>query len=222
LSGHADSPGTAAANVFTFSVPLDDSLAPAGATTIIAFQIAANDLAGHAALLSGDPKEVVQVDRDAPQFSEVVIVTAPDLTVNGRDFYDGGATPLQVNATVTDGGAGVDAASVCLRIAGETGACAHPGTATGGSHYSFSLPRPTAAMDGTVPLDFTLTADDVLAAGLTGASQAEHQGQSAVQHVFFDNQPPAIAVTPDATPYARGGAAISVTATISDPTGVFL
>src|SRR5438477_221081 len=93
---------------------------PACATTIIAFQIAANDLAGHAALLSGDPKEVVQVDRDAPQFSEVVIVTAPDLTVNGRDFYDGGATPLQVNATVTDGGAGVDAASICLRIAGET------------------------------------------------------------------------------------------------------
>jgi len=43
--------------------------------------------------------------------------------------------------------------------------------------------------------------------------------------VYFDNQPPAVSVAPDSTPYARtlpdgGAAAINVSVTIVDPTGV--
>ncbi|HUJ24509.1 MAG TPA: hypothetical protein VLW85_00710 [Myxococcales bacterium] len=221
FDGHADVAGTPqGGGVFDFQVPIDDSLMPAGSSGTVAFSVAATDLAGNSAVVA-DAKAVLKIDRDAPGFTGVQIVTAPDFTDgNGRGFYKGGAGALGVQATIADG-AGVDAASVCLRIAGESGACAHAGTAGAQpNRFTFSLPRPTAPMDGTVPLDFTLTANDSLYAGLTGSSQAEHAGASAVQHVFFDNQPPAISIAADTAPYARGGPAIVVTATISDPTGV--
>ena len=221
FNGRADVPGTAAgSDVYTFSVPIDDSIAAAGTSATVAFSVAAADRAGNLSVVS-DPKAVLVVDRDAPAFSAIAVTTAPDFTDgNGRGFYKEGATALGVQATITDG-AGVDASSVCLRVAGETGACAHPGSPGGAANqFTFSLPRPSAAMDGTAPLDFTITADDALAASLSGASQAEHQGTSAVQHVYFDNQPPAVAIAVDNAPYARSGATILVTATISDPTGV--
>src|SRR5438067_13468747 len=109
---------------------------------------------------------------DAPQISGIAILTAPDFTdPTGRAFFGEGPAPLTVGATVT-GSAGVDAASACLVVAGETGACAHAGATGGAGAFSFALPRPSAPFDGQ-PLDFTISA----------ASPAGHRGASAVQHV---------------------------------------
>src|SRR5207302_3372009 len=68
-------------------------------------------------------------------------------------------------------------------------------------------------------LDVTIEADDARAAGLTGASQAEHQQRSA-QSVFFDYSGPSISVAADTTPYARTAVTIPVTAFIADSSGV--
>jgi hypothetical protein len=157
----------------------------------------------------------VCVATDAPSFSNIAVSTPAAFTdTNGRAFFDTTGGPLSVSASVT-GRAGVDPASVCLTVSGETGACAHPGTAGAGSTFTFSLPRPSGTFDGTTPLDFTISA----------SSPTARQSTSAVQHVYFDNQPPAIAVASDSTPYARtlpdGGAApITVSATISDGAGI--
>jgi hypothetical protein len=155
------------------------------------------------------------VATDAPGISSVAITTPADYTdPQGRAFFDTPGSPLSVSATIA-GHPGVDASSACLRISGETGACAHPGTAGSGSTYAFTLPRPAAPSDGTAPLQFRITA----------ASPAGHAVTSAAQNVYFDNQPPAVSVAPDSTPYARtlpdgGAAAINVSVTIVDPTGV--
>jgi hypothetical protein len=162
-----------------------------------------------------DPAQRVCVPTDAPAFSNIAVSTPADYTdPNGRAFFDTAGPPLSVSATIT-GRAGVDPATVCLRVAGESGACLHPGTAGSGNTFTFPLPRPSGSFDGTTPLDFTIAA----------ASPTGRASTSAVQHVYFDNQPPAIAVAADPTPYARslldGGAApIAVSVTITDPTGV--
>src|SRR6267378_4075220 len=171
-----------------------------------------SDCSGGAAC---DPTQRVCVATDAPGISSVAITTPADYTdPQGRGFFDTTGAPLSVSATVA-GHPGLDPSSVCLRIKGETGACAHPGTAGSGSTYAFTLPRPAAPLDGTAPLQFTITA----------ASPAGHAVTSAAQNVYFDNRPPAVSVAPDSTPYARtlpdgGAAAINVSVTIVDPTGV--
>src|SRR5262249_21627016 len=85
--------------------------------------------------------------------------------------------------------------------------------------WTFSLPRPAAPQDGTHALNFTLEADDTLAAGLTGSSQAAHQTRLA-QVVFFDYTGPSISVAPGPRAYARTSVPIPVTAFIADPSGV--
>jgi hypothetical protein len=224
LVGSASRTGTASASgQYTFSVLLDDSVAPAGKTTSAAYAIAAKDLAGNAATLAGSAKEVLRVDRDAPQISAISITTAADyVSPSGRAFFTGGATPLTVTATIADG-AGL-AGAPCLRLANESGACAHPGSSAAGGKFSFSLPRSSTG-DGSIPVDFTLSADDTLAAAATGAYQAEHHAVSAAQHVYFDNAPPTVVIAADAQPYARqeldgGPSLLSVTATITDPSGL--
>ena len=162
-----------------------------------------------------DPAQRVCVPTDAPAFSDIAVTTAADYTnPSGRAFFDTAGSSLSVSATIT-GRAGVDPATACLRVAGESGACPHPGAAGAGNAFTFSLPRPSGTFDGTTPLDFTIAA----------TSPTGRASTSAVQQVYFDNQPPSIAVSPDSTPYARslpdGGAApIAVSATIADTTGV--
>jgi len=162
-----------------------------------------------------DLSQRVCVPTDAPAFSNIAVSTPAGYTdPNGRAFFDTAGPPLSVSASVS-GRAGVDPATVCLRIAGESGACLHPGTAGSGTTFTFALPRPSGSFNGTTPLDFTIAATSP-----TGRSST-----SAVQHVYFDNQPPAIAVAGDPAPYARsfadGGAApITISVTIADPTGV--
>jgi hypothetical protein len=162
-----------------------------------------------------DPAQRVCVATDAPGISSVAVTTRADYTdPQGRAFFDTPGSPLSVSATIA-GPAGVNASSVCLKINGETGPCAHLGTAGSGNTYAFTLPRPAAPSDGTTPLQFTITA----------ASTSGHAVTSAAQNVYFDNQPPAVSVAPDSTPYARtlpdgGAAAINVSVTIVDPTGV--
>ena len=162
-----------------------------------------------------DPSARVCIATDAPSFSAIAVTTPAGFTDStGRAFYDTAGSPLSVSASIA-GRAGVDPASVCLRLTDETGTCAHPGTAGSGNTFTFSLPRPSGAFDGTTPLDFTITASSPTARAST----------SAVQHVWFDNQPPSIAVAADPAAYARslpdgGPAPITVVATISDPAGV--
>src|SRR5882724_4161972 len=79
-----------------------------------------------------DPAQRVCVATDAPAISSVAVTTPADYTEpQGRAFFDTPGPPLSVSATIA-AQAGVDASSVCLRISGETGACAHPGTAGSG------------------------------------------------------------------------------------------
>src|SRR5467141_2547485 len=162
-----------------------------------------------------DPAQRVCVATDAPGISSVGVTTPADYTdPQGRAFFDTPGSALSVSATIA-GTAGVNASSVCLKINGETDPCPHPGMAGTGNTYAFTLPRPAAPLDGTAPLQFTITA----------ASPAGHAVTSAAQNVYFDNQPPAVSVAPDSTPYARtlpdgGAAAINVSVTIVDPTGV--
>jgi len=147
-----------------------------------------------------DPAQRVCVATDAPGISGVAVATPADYTdPQGRAFFDTPGPPLSVSASIA-GTAGVNASSVCLKISGETDPCPHPGTGSG-STYVFTLPRPAAPFDGSTPLQFTITA----------ASTSGHSLTSAAQNVYFDNQPPAVSVAPDSTPYARtlsdGGAA---------------
>src|SRR5438067_6315316 len=157
----------------------------------------------------------VCVATDSPSFSNTAVSLPAAFTdSSGRAFFDTTGGPLSVSASIA-GRAGVDPATVCLTASGETGACAHPGIAGAGTTFTFPLPRPSGTYDGTTPLDFTISA----------SSPSGRQSTTAVQHVYFDNQPPAIAVATDSTPYARtlpdGGAApITVAATIADGSGV--
>ena len=151
---------------------------------------------------------------DAPLITNVTISTPAGYTSpDGSAFFDTAGAPLAVAANVS-GPAGVTAGSVCLKVAGESGTCPHPGTQGSGTAYSFELPRGPSSSDGTTPLDFTITA----------SSPSGHVGTSAVRHVFFDGQPPSVTVAADNTAYARllpdGGATpIDVSVTIVDPTG---
>lgn len=157
------------------------------------------------------------VQTDAPQIASVSVTTPPGYSgLDGGIWFDTAGAPLAVSAAITSrAGAAVDPASACLRIAGETGACAHPGTAGGADTFTFALPRPAGPATGTAPLAFTVSA-----ANVTG-----HSSTSAAQQVYFDDQPPDITIASDPAAYARtlpdGGAApINVSATISDGAAV--
>src|SRR5260221_11315469 len=56
--------------------PIDDSLAAAGTSANAIFSISARDKAGNAATLAGDPKEVIQIDRDAPSITGLTYTPA--------------------------------------------------------------------------------------------------------------------------------------------------
>jgi hypothetical protein len=220
IPGHAPVAGAAGApGVYTFPVAIDDSIVAAGASATLAFQIVATDRAGNVATLSGDPREVIRADRDAPSITGITFTPAGFTDAAGKIFIGGPAgAQVTLQATITDG-AGVVASTVCLRIAGETALCPHLGSNTGGNSWSFNFNRPGPGQDGTIPFNFTLEADDSLAAGLSGTSKAEHQQRSA-QAVYFDYSGPSIAVSPDAKPYARTAVPILVSALITDPSGV--
>src|SRR5256885_17000836 len=65
----------------------------------------------------------------APEISSVTVSTPAGYTSpDGSAYFDTTGIPLAVSASIT-GASGVNPASVCLIVAGESGACAHPGTA---------------------------------------------------------------------------------------------
>ncbi len=164
-----------------------------------------------------DLAQRVCVQTNAPQIANVSVTTPPGYSgLDGGLFFDTAGAPLGVSATITSrAGAAFDPATACLRITGESGACAHPGTAGTGGAFTFALPRPAGPADGTAPLAFTISA----------ASASGHSATSAAQQVFFDDQPPGITIAGDPAAYARtlpdgGAAAINVSATIADGAAV--
>jgi hypothetical protein len=163
-----------------------------------------------------DGSRRVCVLTDAPQISNVSVTTTPAYAApDGKMFFDTAGSPLSVSATITSRlGASVDASSACLRITGETGACAHPGAAGASDTFTFALPRLAGPADGT-PLGFSVFA----------ASASGHSSSSAVQQIYFDDQAPSISIADDPAAYARtlpdgGVAPIYVSATIADGSGV--
>ncbi len=218
IAGHAAIPGVpgSTAGAYTFSVLIDDTIVAAGASAAVHYQIVAADKAGQQASVSGDPREVIQADRDAPAISAVNYTPAAVAGPSGHLLLGGPAGgSVMVRATLTDF-SGVGAA--CLRLAGETGACLHPGARLISTTWTFTLPDPAPPQDGTVATSFTIQADDTLAAALSGPSKLEHQASSA-QTVYFDYGP-TIAVFTDPAPYARTAIPIPVSALITDPSGV--
>jgi hypothetical protein len=214
-------PGVAGAGgTYSFPVVIDDTVLAAGTSATVAFTITAGDNAGNTPFtLSGDPKQVIRADRDAPAITGITYTPAGIIDASGHRVLGGPAGgSVTVNATITDG-AGVAPASACLRMAGETGACAHPGTAGAGNGWTFALPRPAAPQNGTTPFNFTLEADDTLAASLSGASQAEHQARFA-QVVYFNYGLLSISIFPDTKPYARTAIPVPVSALITSDAGV--
>ena len=191
---------------------------------VFAFSARLTDAAGNVATVTGG---AIQVDNRAPQFGSITLVTHDDdqLPDGGHLFLaDGG--PIAYSAQVSDS-SGV--AAVCARLSSESGgACPHPATTVDGGLWSFSLPRPgtATALDGTVATNWTLAADDALAAGLSGPAKVIHQASTPGDPLFFDNQPPAITIPADATWYARllpGGAPalLTVPVTITDFSGLW-
>lgn len=223
IAGQAAITGAPSASQYSFAVPVTDALCATGQTCSVSFSLTAKDKANHTATLGGDPKAVLVIDRDAPAIQNISITTAADYTDgSGRKWFSSTGTALRVTAKITDP-AGVAGGTVCLKLSTESAACPHPGTAGASGTYSFDLPR--QASDGSAPASFTLSASDSLAASLSGASKAEHQAVSPAQQVFFDGQPPAVAIAADGTAYARklpdGGANyVTVSAQVSDPSGL--
>lgn len=217
ISGHAAVAGVpGAGGTYSFPVLLDDSIVAAGASATVAFQLVAANKAGQTATLSGNPAEVIQADRDAPAIAGINYTPAAFASPLNHLVLGGPASgSVTLQATITDG---ASVTALCLRLAGETGACQHPASGTG-PVYTFSLPRPAAPQDGTAATTFTLEADDTLAASLSGSSKLEHQTRSA-QTVYFDYAGPSISISADSTPYARTAAPIPVSAFIADPSGV--
>ena len=165
IANHADVPGTGSGGLYSFTVPIDDSVAAPGATTSVPFQIVAADRIGHTASTpAGDPRAVLRIDRDKPRISEYRRHHCRRVHQAGRlKVFDPGGGFMKVQATISDG-AGLDESTVCLRAAGETDPCPHLGTNHGaGNVYDFDLPPPAGrSMATSVP--FTLSADDLFAA----------------------------------------------------------
>ncbi len=219
VNGHSI-PGTAGAGgAYSFPAVIDNTIVAAGNSATVTFTIAATDNAGNTFTRSGDPREVIRADRDAPSITGVSFTPA-GFTDGAGHLLIGGPPggSIAVKADITDG-AGVAAASVCLRVSGETSACPHPGAPGAGNSYTFQLPRPATAQDGSVATSFTLEADDALAALVPAAGKAEHQARLAGS-VYFDSAGPSITVLADSTPYARTAVPIPVSALIADATGV--
>jgi Big-like domain-containing protein len=193
--------GAAGSDGVTWTASLDVSAVPAGAASLTAVATWAQGAVTSAAV------GLTLVDADAPQITAVTYAPAPQSDPAGNLFFGTGGD-ISVQATIADR-SGVDPASVCLRVSGETGACAHPGTAGAAGAWTFSLPRAAPPQDGTAPFTFAVEAADT-------------QGNPAHldQTLFFDYTGPTVAVTVDATPYARTAALISVDALITDPAGV--
>ncbi|HEY6910095.1 MAG TPA: hypothetical protein VI356_12040 [Myxococcales bacterium] len=216
IANHPDVAGAGTGGLYTFSLPIDDSLSAAGTSVTVPFQIAASDRLGHTATMTGDPRAVLRIDRDAPKIAEIAVISDGFTRPDGTKVFDPIVGAIKVQATITDA-KGVDDTTVCLHVSG--GPCV-PGTnKAGGNVYSFDMPAPVGTFDGeTVP--FTISADDLFSATLPAAFKAEHQATSPAQPVAYDNTPPVVTVAADAKPYARSGAPVDVVATITDGTGV--
>jgi hypothetical protein len=183
------------------------------------------DAFGNAGTVAGS----AQIDAAGPQFGPVTLLSSDDYTQpDGGHLFkaDGGVLAFTAQVTDVSGVAGV-----CARVAGEAslpdGGCPHAATQGAANVWSFALPRPgsLSPQSGAAPTNWTLSAEDNLAAGLLGGAKAAHQSQTAGDPLFFDNQPPAIAITPDTTWYGRvladGGVPIaSVVISPSDPAGI--
>ncbi len=218
---------TATATTGTWSAQVDLSALVFPATEgAWAFSARLTDASGNPGTVSGGS---AQVDAAGPQFGPITLLTSDDYTQpDGGHLFkaDGGVLAFTAQVTDVSGVAGV-----CAKYLGEAslpdGGCPHAATPGAANVWSFALPRPgsATALSGATPTNWTLSAEDNLAAFLTGGARAAHQSQRAGDPLYFDNQPPAIAITADNTWYGRvladGGAPIAnVVINPLDPAGI--
>jgi len=187
--------GTATGNVYTFTVPAADVVAP-GAEAAAPFTLVATDVAGNRERL--DNASVLQVDDSAPVLSNAALDSGFDGVDGAGQGWLRGPTAdpsagdvvvsVQIaDAFVATSGSG---APVAL-VAGSS----YPGVAAAG-RWTFSLPRAIGS-GATTPVSVTFAASD----------QVGHAAASSPSlALWFDDVPPASFVptlSADATWYAR-------------------
>jgi hypothetical protein len=144
----AGTPG--ANNTYSFIVPIDDTTTAAGTSGVLVFSVTAKDFAGHAATLSGSPKQVVKFDRQPP-----AVTVTPDTKWYARTQANGAADMLTVTAQIADPSGVFNAAL----LAGGTFV---PGTTVDGGFYTFQLNATKADAGIEAPYRFYITANDSL------------------------------------------------------------
>ena len=163
-----------------------------GTEEALPFFVTVTDNAGNAETAVG----ALNIDNRGPQVSAVAVTTAADATgAGGRKFYKATGTDLNVTATIADASGVVTPCLKTVGAGGVLGACI-AGVAGAAHSYGFALPRSVGTgKDGSVPVQFVITAEDGLAraSGISGAEQARHQTQSAAADVYFDTVAPVVA-----------------------------
>ncbi|HEY2031362.1 MAG TPA: hypothetical protein VGH20_19360 [Myxococcales bacterium] len=187
--------GTASGNLYTFTVPASDVVAP-GAEAAVPFTLVATDVAGNREGL--DNASALQVDDSAPVLSNAALDSGFDgVDGAGQGWLRGpSADPAAGDVVVS---VQIDEAFIATAGAGApvaiVGGTSFPGTAAG-KRWTFSLPRSVGA-GATAPVAVSFAASDQV--GHTAASSPSLALQ-------FDDVAPAAfapALSADATWYAR-------------------
>jgi hypothetical protein len=213
-AGNLTATGTISGSTYTIPADLSTLSFASDFEGAVAISVSLTDAAGNTQTATSS----LNVDRAPPTISGIALPNA-DLTVGTRAWFHAGGGNLTITANIVDNGIGVDPNSVTLQLAnGSPGTLGLPisGNNTTGNTYSFSLPRSVGTgLDGSAPVQFTITANDRLS----------HSTTSAPQSIYFDDVGPLVTKVSDPRWYARttpgGSVIITLHETVVD-TGVGL
>lgn len=205
---HAAISGPITSGVANFLVPLDDVLAPPGNNSTITFSITAMDAVGNSATLSGDPKQVIRVDRHPPGG-----------TITPVTHWNSQASLVQVSGEITDSGGSISGGLATVQLT-------HSGAMVGTATISTSSDT-AGTWTGTIDLSA-----QSFAAGFEGswpytARFVDAAGNSSTvdSTLLVDDGAPQISLVQVLTPPSSGnlyaaGPNLAITAQISDGSGV--
>jgi hypothetical protein len=205
---HAAITGPVTSGIANFLVPLDDVLAPPGSNSTIPFSITAMDAVGNSATLSGDPKQVIRVDRHPPGG-----------TITAVTHWNSQATLVQVSGSITDSGGSISGGLAAVQLT-------HNGAMVGTATISTSSDT-AGTWTGTIDLSA-----QTFAAGFEGPwaytarfLDAAGNSSTADSTLLVDDGAPQISLVQVLTPpssdnlYAAGPN-LAITAQITDGSGV--